>query len=111
MVEGKIREIIAFFAGQLHRRGLRISKIILFGSQAEGSAMPDSDIDIAVVSEDFRDKNIMERAELLNGADAVTIRKFMVPLDVVMMSPEDYAKESSIIAAYVRQGQVMFEPN
>jgi predicted nucleotidyltransferase len=111
MAEGKIREIIDFFASQLQRQGLRISKIILFGSQAEGSDAPDSDIDIAVVSEDFSDKNSSQRAELLNRADALAIKKFMVPLDVVMMSPEDFAKESSIIAAYVRQGKVMFEQN
>lgn len=111
MAESNVREVIAFFADQLGRQGLRISKIILFGSQMHGTATADSDIDIAVISEDFRGKNMFERAELLNGADAVTIKKLMVPLDVVMMSPDDYAKESSIIAAYVRQGQVVFEKN
>ena len=37
----------------LKNAGIAVEKIIVFGSQAKGTALPMSDIDIAVVSSDF----------------------------------------------------------
>lgn len=109
MVKKKVKEAINFFKQQLKNEGLNISKIILFGSQANRTATEESDIDLVVVSEDFSGKDIFERAKLLSKVDVMTIKKFMIPLDVIMMSPEDFESETSIIAAYARQGTVVYE--
>jgi predicted nucleotidyltransferase len=45
----------------LERRGLNISKIVLFGSYAKQTENKDSDIDLIIVSRDFRDKSVFER--------------------------------------------------
>lgn len=111
MVEEKVKDAINFFEQQLKNKGLNISKIILFGSQADRTATEESDIDLVVVSEDFSGKDIFERAKLLSKVDVMTIKKFMIPLDVIMMSPEDFESETSIIAAYARQGTVVYEQN
>ncbi|MCX5898552.1 MAG: nucleotidyltransferase domain-containing protein [Proteobacteria bacterium] len=66
MAKSKNITIINFFGKQLKARGLNISKIILFGSQARGGATAGSDIDIAIVSVDFRGKDIFKRVELIN---------------------------------------------
>lgn len=108
MAEEKLKETIEYFTNQLLLEGLKISKIILFGSQASGTATSESDIDLAVVSEDFEGKSISEKVKLLNRADAKTIKKFLVPLDVILLSENELNNASSIIAGYVRQGKVVY---
>jgi len=45
---------------------IRIDKIIVYGSYAYGEPREDSDIDIAVVSDNFREMSILEKIELLS---------------------------------------------
>ncbi|HVO74676.1 MAG TPA: nucleotidyltransferase domain-containing protein [Ignavibacteriaceae bacterium] len=108
MAEEKLKETVDYFVEQLINEGLSVSKIILFGSHASGTATDESDIDLVVVSEDFAGKSIFERVRLLNRADAKTIKKFMIPLDVILMSQSDLESETSIIAGYARQGKVVY---
>ena len=110
MAEKKVLNIIRFFEERLKESGMDVQQIILFGSSARGSAGEDSDIDIAVVSPDFRGKNIFKRAPMIKHAEVSTIRKFLVPLDVITMSPEDLESETSPVAGYVRQGKVVYPP-
>lgn len=44
----------------LKKKGIKVSKAILFGSYAKGTAKPESDIDIAIVSTQFGRNNIKE---------------------------------------------------
>ena len=43
---------------------IRIDKLILFGSHSYGQPREDSDIDIAVISEDFERMSILEKIDL-----------------------------------------------
>lgn len=108
MAKSTISGIVRFFCGCLKENGLRVNKVILFGSQARGTASIDSDIDILVVSEDFRNKGIFRRARLTKDAEIRTIRRFVVPLDIVTMTPEEYENKASIIAEHARKGKVVF---
>ncbi len=108
MAEDKVRQAIGYFEEELLRGGLRVSKIILFGSQAQDNATAESDIDLVVISDDFTDKSIFDRAVLLKEADVKTIKKFMVPLDVIMMTAEELGRETSIISQYVEKGKVVY---
>ncbi len=108
MAQDKVIEAIGYFEEELRRGGLRVSKIILFGSQAQGDATAESDIDLVVISDDFAGKSIFERARLLKEADARTIKKFMVPLDVIMMTAEEFGRETSIISLYAENGKVVY---
>ena len=100
MAKGIVLEAITFLEQQLKKSGLHISKLILFGSQATGHATADSDIDIVVLSDDFRDKDIFERAQLIKDAEMQTIKKFMVPFDIITMTPEEFESGSSLIGLY-----------
>jgi predicted nucleotidyltransferase len=44
----------------LKQEGIDVSKVILFGSYAKGTAKPESDIDIAIVSSQFGKNNLKE---------------------------------------------------
>lgn len=68
MVKGSIKKIVQFLGNTLKEEGLSISKIILFGSHARGTSAEESDIDIVIVSKDFKGKSVFDRAKLTKKA-------------------------------------------
>ena len=107
MAKKRAIEAIGFMKERLRETGLDIEKIILFGSQTNGKATDESDIDIIVISKDFRKKDIFKRARLTKEAEISTIRKFMIPFDILTMTPEEFESEDSLLADRARQGQVV----
>lgn len=108
MVKKTVQRAIAFLGKNLEQKDLSIEKIILFGSFARGTATEESDIDIVVVSKDFKNKDIFERARLIMEAEVATIRKFMIPLDIITMTPEEFESETSLIADYAKKGKILY---
>lgn len=53
-------DLINRYARLIKQKGIKVSKVILFGSHAKGMAKPDSDIDIAVISSQFGQNNLKE---------------------------------------------------
>ena len=93
----------------LQQTGLNVEKIIIFGSQVVGNYKFDSDIDVAIISNDFKNKNIFERARLTKDAEIKTIRKFVIPLDIVTMTPEELADGKSLLSDYAKTGEVIYD--
>lgn len=58
-------------------------RIILFGSQADGTANEDSDVDMLVVMRHTERKNIYKSIEILNAL------RPPFPTDLLVRSPED----------------------
>jgi predicted nucleotidyltransferase len=108
MVEKTVKKAITFLGQCLQQKGLHIEKIILFGSHAREAATQESDIDIVIVSKDFKDKDIFERANLTMEAEVATIKKFMIPFDIITMTPEEFESETSLIANYAKNGKVLY---
>ena len=108
MAKDKVTEAIKFFEICLKEKGLKVSKIILFGSQSEGKATKGSDLDILIISSDFQNKDIFERAKLTKEAEIKTIKKFKVPLDIVTLTSEEFESGKSLVAEFARKGKVMY---
>ena len=108
MAQKRAEEVVQFFFNCLKEKELKVSRIIVFGSQAKGTATEESDIDIVIVSEDFKRKNIFKRADMTKDAEIRTIRKFMVPLDIITMTPEEYENKTSLMAEYAHGGEVIY---
>jgi predicted nucleotidyltransferase len=108
VAESKAIRAIKFFKQRLEDKKLKISRIILFGSQAEGNVSAESDVDVVLLSEDFQNKNIFERLELIKEAEIAAIKKFMIPLDIIMMTPEEFERGTSLVSEYARNGKVLF---
>jgi uncharacterized protein len=98
-----------YFAQRLTEKAVRVSTLILFGSYGRGEATEDSDVDLLVVSNDFRGKDIFDRAAIICEAEGETIRKFMIPLDVIMMTEEEFESGTSPIAEAARTGTILFQ--
>ena len=107
MVDTKILEAVNFFSAQIRNNGIHINNIILFGSSSRGTATPGSDIDIAIISDDFINRNIFDRAFLTKDAEMHTVKKFKVPLDVITLTTEEYQDTESLIAGTLRKGVVV----
>jgi predicted nucleotidyltransferase len=109
MAEVTIAVILDFLRATLQSGGLRVDKLVIFGSQAKGTAREDSDLDVALVSSDFTGKDIFERVEMTARADRETIRRFVVPLDLILLAPDEYESRSSPAAAFAREGRVVYD--
>jgi len=107
MAKSKVKEAVKFFQKCLDETGLHVSRLILFGSQAKGTAQGDSDIDLLIVADDFRAKNIFQRAQLTKDAEIKTIKKFLIPLDIISFTPEEFESETSLTATYAKSGKVL----
>ncbi|MCD5406064.1 MAG: nucleotidyltransferase domain-containing protein [Desulfotomaculum sp.] len=60
-----IERIIERYKKELKKCGINAEKIMLYGSYAKGTPREDSDIDLIIISEDFKDLNLRERLEVL----------------------------------------------
>jgi uncharacterized protein len=109
MVKKSTLKAVTFMKERLLQTGVNVQKIIVFGSQASGKNKADSDIDIIVISDDFKNKDIFKRARLTKDAEIMTIRKFMIPLDIMTMTPEELADDKSLLSDYARIGEVIYE--
>ncbi len=103
MVKSKIKKIVKYLSDRLAERGVEVSDIILFGSRARGDAKKDSDIDLIIISKSFRGKDIFKRAEMVGFAEMETIKKFAVPFDIIMKTPEEYKSGKSLIVGYAME--------
>src|SRR3989344_3944281 len=64
MVKETINLIIRKFIGRLSKE-FNIKKVILFGSQARGDVSKNSDIDLIIVSDDFKTMKSFERSSAM----------------------------------------------
>jgi len=93
----------------LQRRGISISKIVIFGSFVKGKQREDSDIDIIVVSKDFRNRSLFERAEQTMGIGRELVKRTKKPFDILYYSDEEWERSNSlIIEAAKEEGVVIY---
>ncbi len=96
-----IRELTRRIAREFHPE-----RIVLFGSYAEGTATPDSDVDMLVVLP-FRGTALRKSVEILNHLDV------RFPVDLVTRRPADvrrrYAEGDPLIREALDRGKVLYE--
>ena len=89
--------IIVEYKNKLEARGIKVKKIILYGSHASGTAREDSDLDLVVVSDDFKNMDLWERLWLL-GEARMGIKKR--PMEILGFTEEEY--ESDECGTFIR---------
>ena len=87
----KITETIEKFKQSLEELGIRVKKIIIFGSYATKKARKHSDIDVVVISDDFKEMNLLKRLETIGLALAKA--KIMEPIEALGYTEEEYNSE------------------
>lgn len=84
-------DTIKKFEQALQKQGIRVNRIILYGSQATGRAEEHSDIDIVVISDDFEGMNILERLETFGVAMAKA--RIMEPIEPLGYTEEEFSSK------------------
>ncbi len=80
------------FVAALRVKGLRIDRAYLFGSYAKGHARPDSDIDVAVVSQDLSGDWLDDFCYLTRIGDEIDAR-----MEIIPFLPQDFRDENPLV--------------
>ena len=88
------------FRHALETNHVTVERLVLFGSHIEGTAREASDIDVAVVSEQFRERGFWDRIRLLSDA----IYEVGLPIEAVALSPEEWERADRPIVVFARKG-------
>ncbi len=104
MDKADLQRIIDLFGKALERRGVHPLHVVLFGSQATGTATEWSDIDLAVISSDFSDKSTFERLQVL----AKAIADVWEPIEAIGFTPEEWERGDSAMAQIAREGTAVY---
>ena len=80
MVRKTIVDKVRRFERAIIKSGIRVTKVIVYGSQASGQYRRDSDIDVAIVSPDFGKDRTEEGMNLFRLAGHIDPRIEPVPV-------------------------------
>lgn len=90
----KVQPVIKAYLKEL-RKTIKPEKVILFGSYAQGKASDESDIDLVILSNDFKKMSFEKRLDLLIDArEHPLTRKFA--MDIFGYTPEEFAHASPL---------------
>lgn len=90
---------------------INVNGVFLFGSYARGEARNDSDLDVVVISPDFKKMEFMKRLILLSHAQGKSKITRSVPMDIIGYTPEEFkniGKESIIMRRAKREGKMIY---
>jgi len=88
-VDKTVIDTISKVKQALLHQGFKVNKVILYGSQATGKTEEYSDIDIMVISDDFKGMNILKRLETIGLAIAKA--KIMEPIEPLGYTEEEFS--------------------
>ena len=94
-------KIIKEFTKNL-KEDFNVNEIIFFGSRAIGKSRKDSDIDLIIVSDDFKNMSFIER-----GALMYNYWTYLIPVDFICLTIEEYnrlKKRISIVKEALESG-------
>jgi uncharacterized protein len=91
MVEttSELKRIVKRYRIQLQKMGIHPTRVLLYGSQATGTAREGSDIDLIVISADWKKYNHRQRLELLGIAAA----RILEPVQAQGFTPSEIQKK------------------
>ena len=88
---------------------IKLNKLVLFGSYASGKFNIDSDIDLIIISESYRNKQYSDRIMNSLGIIKLLVKNTKMPVDVLYYSDEEWENSSSIMIRESEQnGKVLY---
>ena len=109
MAQKEIIKLKKILTDMLQRKEININKIVVFGSYVRDREDKESDIDMIIVSKDFRDKDIFRRVALARGIHRELVGRMKKPFDIIYCSDEEWEKGSSLIINIAKyEGEVIY---
>jgi predicted nucleotidyltransferase len=91
-------------------RNINVDKIIIYGSYARNTTRPESDIDMMVVSRDFRNKDIFQKVAMVRGIHSDIVRQINKPVDLLFYSDKEWENGTSILINTAKNEGLVFSP-
>jgi len=104
ITEDSIIEIVKKYIEELERNNIRISEAIIFGSQVKGTAREESDIDIALVSDDFTGDRFDDRRRIIPLR-----RKIDSRIEPMPFRPEDFYNGGMLAEVVKKTGKTILK--
>ncbi len=98
-----IIKILRRFREILETKGVRVDRLVLFGSWANGRAQEFSDIDVVVISKNFEGKDFWARTNILTEA----IYPILEPIQAIALTPKEWETKDSTICELAQDGEVL----
>ena len=107
----EIKRIAKEFAIKLKERNIDVKFIVLFGSYAWGVPRGTSDIDLAVISPQFKRMSQLKRLELLSDISRKISISLPIDIDVVGFTPDeiDHAGYFDLAAQIREKGDIILK--
>jgi predicted nucleotidyltransferase len=86
-----VLKLVSDFLEILQRSDVRLEEAYLYGSHAVGRARPDSDIDVALVSDDFGDW-LEDHRRIVDALLSSDVR-----IEAVRFRPEEFRDENPLV--------------
>ena len=99
-VPSNIIEIIKKFIKLLKEENIVVEKVILFGSYAKGTYRADSDIDLAIISPNFKEEECIENMTLLLCKANI----LKADIQTIPFSVEEYNNPKGIVEEILNTG-------
>ena len=105
--QDQIKRITKNLVASLKRKDIKVDRLILYGSYANGKPRPGSDIDVAVISSSFNNKNLLKRQELLGEA----IFDLGEPVEIIGYSYKEFVTRMplSFLFDIVSNGKTVYQ--
>jgi len=106
---GKKEDLMSEIGNLIERlsKKIKIEKVIIFGSRARGEEEEESDLDLLIISPDFKGKKFRERAR-----GFYKYYELDFPVDFICFTPEEFEKMKSratIVKEALEEGIVIDE--
>lgn len=95
----RIKRIVKNYLGVIAKHNIRIERVFLFGSYAHGTAREDSDIDVAIISEDFSGDRFADRRLVIPLR-----RKIDRRLEPIPYRPENFKENDPLVLEILKYG-------
>ncbi|MCK4859896.1 MAG: nucleotidyltransferase domain-containing protein [Candidatus Omnitrophica bacterium] len=92
-------------------RNIKVKGVFLFGGYATGKVSNDSDIDIIVISPNFKNISFIKRLEMLSHTQGAAKITRSVPMDIFGYTPEEFKnidKESIVMRRAKKEGKMIY---
>ena len=104
MDKAAVIRIVDLFHKKIEARGIKPLKLILYGSQLSDTNRKGSDIDLVVISDDFKGMDYWERIDIL----ADVIYEIFVPIEAVALTQDEWDKGDLFVTDFARNGEILF---
>lgn len=89
MHKDQLEQIKSTISVYLETKGIEIDDVKLFGSSKEKSIDDANDIDIIILSENFKNKTIFERSKMTRGLHKRLVEQFNKPFDIIYITKSE----------------------